>query len=254
MAASYARLGDFKFRLDPDSIQYDYKIDYSMINTIGGQVIQVLGATTGDIVISGSFGEQRASKTGGPSKESWELAEAFHAKIRQLMDAQTLPQQGAGVGVTHTPLTFSYMDGVHDWDFKVLIKSIADDDDDGSIEHKTGKFSYKYKLTLFMVEDRTLNLKKIAKDQFIARIATNGLGWKNYHYGKSGSFEGDDSLDGAIEFIRKHGNGGNLQDYFLNVLKGTDPGGTAVYKADTAKAKAPAKAPDGTLLGGQKFN
>lgn len=228
----YATLGDFQFRIDPDSIDYNYKVDYAVINTIGGQVVQVLGATTSDITIHGSFGQDHKNK-----KESWQLAEEFHAKIRQLMDKQLLPNQGTGQPV-HQPLRFSFMDGVHNYDFKVLIKSVADADDDGSIEHKSGKFSYHYTLTLFLVEDASLNLKKITTDQFIARIATNGLGWKNLHYGSvNNSFEGDDSLGGAIKYIQDHSDDGTFVGYVTKVLEGNDPGGKAVFKSGPVKAQ-----------------
>lgn len=211
----FAQLGNLKFRIDPSSVSYDYSIDYSVIDTLGGQVIQVLGSTIGDLVIRGDFGQKRSHKVTGPSAQSWELAESFHASIRQMMDAQTLPHQGGGP--SHQPVRFTYFDGTHDWDFKVLIKGIEDMGGTGSIEHKTGKFSYSYQLTLFIVEDRSLKLKKITTDQFISRIS-NGLGWK-----RSG-FNGSGWLDDAINFITNHSSDGTFDSYLTNLLEGGGEG------------------------------
>lgn len=202
---SYAKLGNLQFRIDPDQVHFAYGIDYSIIDTLGGQVIQVLGATLGDLTISGSFGQDHKNRL-----ESWELAEGFHASIRSMIDAQTLPQQG-GKGPVHQPISFTYMDGIHDWNLKVLIKDIEEGTGQGSIEHKTGKFSYHYTLTLFIVEDSSLKLKKIATDKFISRIA-NGLGWKPSGY------NGAMSLQDAITWITNNSSDGTVQGYLTKLL------------------------------------
>lgn len=203
----HARLGDLTLRLDPDSITYPYKIDYSVIDTLGGQVIQVLGATTGDLVITGSFGQDHPGK-----KESWELAEEFHYRIKDLMDRQTDLTQGRG----HRPIPFTYFDGTHDWNFQVLIKGISDPDaGQGSIDHTTGKISYRYQLTLFIVQDNSLKLKKIATDKFISRIA-NGMGWK------PSGFNGANSTADAIAFIQKNSGDGTFSGFIEKELGFTD--------------------------------
>lgn len=212
----HARLGNYAFRLDPDQIHYDYTIDYATINTLGGQVIQVLGATIGDITITGSFGQDR----GQTRRSSWEIAEQFHTAIKSMIDGQTLRRQG-GQGPIHQPIRFTYTDGVHDWDFKVLIKGVKDAIDDGAIEHVTGKMSYHYTLTLFLVEDSSLKLQKITTDMFISRIS-NGLGWK-----RSG-FNGMKGLNQAINWITKNSSDGTFAGYLENLAAGkvTTPKGT----------------------------
>lgn len=179
-------LGPLKWRIAPSSFDWNYSIDTNVIETLGGQVVQVLGATISDLSVTGYFGQDRATK-----QESWRLAKAFHQKIQSMMDAQVLPQSavkianaGGKVGITnnvHQPWPFSYRDAAHNWDFKVLIKGIAELDGDGSLEHRTGKFSYGYRLTLFVVESGTDQLTQIAKDDFIARLS-KGLGWKQSTY------------------------------------------------------------------------
>lgn len=175
-------MGDLHWRIDPQSFSWNYSIDTNVIETLGGQVVQVLGATMSDITIVGQFGQDRARR-----RESWMLALAFHRKIQAMMDAQTLPASAVKVGgahgklsisrSVHRPVTFRYQDSGHDWTFKVLIKNIAETDGAGVLEHRTGKFSYGYELTLFVVESGTDQLAQIAKDDYIARLS-KGLGWK----------------------------------------------------------------------------
>lgn len=203
-----AQLGNYTFRLDPDQIHYAYDIDYAVIDTLGGQVVQVLGSTIGDITIAGSFGQDHKNKL-----ESWQLAESFNTAIRSMMDAQTLPTQGVG----HQPIRFTYMDGTHNWDFKVLIKGMSDSDGQGSIDHETGKFSYHYTLTLFLVEDSSLTLKKITTDAFISRIS-NGLGWK------ASGFNGSASAADAIAFIQSNSSNGTFDGYVTNLLESANGG------------------------------
>jgi hypothetical protein len=206
-----ATLGNMTFRLNPDQVSYSYEIDYSTIDTIGGQVHQILGATTGDLTVSGSFGQDRNG-----DRSSWRMAEQFQVRIRQMMDQQTLFKQGKGNGQpTHNPIRFTFFDGTHNWDFKVLIKSIADTDGGGSVQHSTGKFAYKYTLTLFIVEESSLDLKKITTDKFIARLSA-GMGWKR------NKFNGSNTIADAIDFIQK--NGGTFDDYYLGLLEGTGTG------------------------------
>jgi hypothetical protein len=202
-----AQLGNYTFRLDPNQIHYAYQIDYTTIDTLGGQVVQVLGSTIGDITIAGQFGQDHKNK-----RESWQMAESFHATIRAMMDQQVVPPKKPSDPI-HQPIRFTYHDGVHNWDMKVLIKGISDLNGTGSIEHSNGKYSYGYTLTLFLVEDSSLLLSKINTDKFIARVA-NGVGWKR------NKFNGSQSLQQAIDFIQKHSDDGTFQGYLAALLEG----------------------------------
>jgi hypothetical protein len=208
-----AQLGNFTFRLEPSQIHYAYQVDYTTIDTLGGQVVQVLGATTGDITISGMFGQDHKNK-----RESWQMAESFHATIRAMMDAQTVPSKRPGDPI-HQPIQFSYNSGDINWSMKVLIKAVNDLTGTGSIEHSNGKYSYGYRLTLFLVEDSSLLLSRIASDKFISRVA-NGVGWKR------SKFNGSMDLASAIDFIQKNSTDGSFQGYLSALTAGTAQGGT----------------------------
>lgn len=213
-----ANLNGVQFRIDPDMIKYDYSIDYSVIDTLGGRVIQVLGATIGDITIVGHFGQDHQRK-----RVSWQLAESFGAQIRSLMDQQVVPPKNSQIGGVHQPLRFTYLDGTHNWDMQVLIKGYEEMDGQGSIEHRAGKFSYAYKLTLFLVQDSSLALSRVQSDAFISRIS-KGLGWKETRFGKNGSFNGSDTLDAAIKYIQNNSTDGTYQGYIAALLTGQTSG------------------------------
>jgi hypothetical protein len=212
------QLGDLRWRVDPSSVDWSFQLDTAVINTIGGQVVQILGATLSDLVVQGEFGQDHKSNT-----VSWKLAAAFHTKIKSFMDRQTLPaktvhsggSRRSGIlsdaGVIHDPLPFTYHDGLHNWTFKVLVKALDDGDGSGSLNITNGKFAYKYKLTLFIVESESTLIRKVASDYFMSRIS-DGLGWKQT------SFNGPPSAQDAQDFITV--NGGTVSAFLDKVLTG----------------------------------
>jgi hypothetical protein len=213
------QLGDLRWRIDPNSINWSFQLDTAVINTLGGQVVQVLGATLSDLVIQGAFGMDH---TNGEQGLSWRLAAAFHQKIKSFMDRQTLPaktvhskSKKSGIlsdaGVVHEPLTLNYHDGVHNWTFKVLVKALDDGDGSGSLNITNGKFNYTYKLTLFIVQADTDVVRKIATDYFLSRLA-DGLGWKQ------SKFNGPLHSQDAQDFIQV--NGGTVSAFLSKVLTG----------------------------------
>lgn len=212
------QLGDLRWRVDPNSVDWSFQLDTSVINTVGGQVIQILGATLSDLVIAGDFGQDHANK-----QESWQLANAFHQKVKSLMDGQTLPAKTLSqsqsakrtgiltdAGPIHDPLPLIYHDGVHDWTFRVLIKSFVDPDG-ASLNIRTGKFSYSYVMTLFVVQADSDIVKKVASDYFLSRIS-EGLGWSQT------SFNGPAKTQDAQDFILA--NGGSVVGYLDQVFSG----------------------------------
>lgn len=232
---AFAQLADLRWRIDPDAISWNYQIDAARIETIGGQVVQILGATLGDVTITGRFGQDHPNK-----QESWQLATAFHKKIQQLIDNQNIPEVKIPLGPSatsgdkqaqqlaqpsatkpylpylapaHKPLPFSFLDGTHNWQFRVLIKGIADLDDQAStIVHTTGKFSYGYQLTLFVVEAQTDVIQRVASDYFISRISA-GLGWKQT------SFNGPMTAKQVTDFVDSHG--GSVTAYYTGLIGGS---------------------------------
>lgn len=163
------------FRIDPDSIEWNFQINTSVIPTVAGRVVQVLGATLSDMTITGKYGQHVKAGSDG---ESWKLAESFTNKIREIMEYQS--RDSTTHGKMHTPATFNY--SPKGWRFSVYVKSIADPQG-GAVAHRTGRASYDYVLTLFIVDSLSDDVrglegaKKNAIDSYIARIS-DGIGWK----------------------------------------------------------------------------
>lgn len=247
------KLGDLTWRVDPTSVDWNFQMDTAVIPTVGGQVVQLLGATLSDLVITGDLGQDHKN-----AKVSWQLAAAFHQKIKSFMDRQTLPAKtvpnnrtAAGAvaqardvaqtrrtgilsdaGVIHAPLPLTYHDGVHDWSFRVLVKSLEDGDGSGSLNITNGKFNYRYRLTLFVVESDSQKIKKVASDYFLSRIS-DGIGWTRT------KFNGPLKAQDAQDFISI--NGGTVSAFLNKVIVGeplqapqassSTPGGPGSNKA-----------------------
>lgn len=195
----YATLGfpggtGIQFRIDPVAINWNFEMHTSVTHTVGGRVVQVLGATLSDITIQGLFGEDRTrSAARGASQapgQSWMLAQRFATRIRQMMEEQSegSTEQGRMGSVpvfTYPPLK---------WRFHVYIKDLTDPDGGGVVTMDTGKFSHGYNLTLFIVQDGSdaiakaggnngilSTIKEKAINDYIGRIS-EGIGWKPSAY------------------------------------------------------------------------
>lgn len=258
------KLGDLTWRVDPTSVDWNFQMDTTVINTLGGQVVQILGATLSDLVITGDLGQDHKN-----NKMSWQLAAAFHQKIKSFMDQQTLPPKNVGragasaaggaagrgagsavnsgpnigtfggkgigpsggvgsaagkaagravnsgiltdAGAIHAPLPLTYHDGVHNWSFRVLVKSLDDADGSGSLNITNGKFNYQYRLTLFIVEADSEKVKKVASDFFLSRLS-DGIGWSRT------KFNGPLKAQDAQDFITI--NGGTVSAFLDKVITG----------------------------------
>jgi hypothetical protein len=184
-------LGDLTFRIAPSQIAWEYHLDTNVTNTIGGRVVQVYGATLGDMTLQGLFGQKRqpaGSSTIELGANPMFQAKAFAAEIQKMVDKQGQRPTKAQLtredkSPMHKPFRFSYTgDGVHQWDFEVYIKALNDvNDPQFTISHSPGKFAYGYNLSLFIVEDLTGSLAQIATDAFIERL-TKGIGWQRTVY------------------------------------------------------------------------
>lgn len=243
-----ATLGDLTFRVAPSQIAWEYHLDSTVINTIGGRVVQVYGATLGDMTVQGLFGQQASVKSGNTQSipvSSMQEAKNFSARIAAMVDkqgARPTPDQLTRKDKTpmHEPFRFTYTgDGVHQWDFSVYIKSLADvNDPEYVISHKTGKYAYGYNLVLFIVEDHTRSLTQIATDAYIERLSV-GIGWKRTTY------NGPMSADELKAYLAANSPDGTIHGLVLkeyeDAAKGQipDPGAIAANPipggADTAK-------------------
>lgn len=225
---SVASIGGIPFRINPSQVTWDYNVDTAVIPTVGGRVVQILGVTLGDMTIQGLFGEDRVTP-----KKSWEMAESFQNQIAQLVDKQsarpTLAQlNGSDPTPMHQPLRFVYNDDtaatrasglpVHNWDFNVYIKALKDvTDSSATVAHSTGKYSHGYSLTLFIVEDNTGQLAKIAKDQFIDRLS-NGLGWQRT------SYQGHMTIADLQAYLQKNSPDGTIHGLILKEFQNASAG------------------------------
>jgi hypothetical protein len=183
------------FRLNPSSIDWGFDIHTSVTNTVGGRVVQITGATLRDMTVTGYLGENRAAG-GSPDRiddhagASWRLHEAFIARCRAIMNFQS--RDSNQHGKMHAPAVFNYP--ARNWRWQVYLKEVADLDGAAAIEHRTGKFSHGYKLTLFIVQGGSDSLVKAGSSRstvdaaqakaiasYIARIS-EGIGWRQSEY------------------------------------------------------------------------
>ncbi len=162
------------FRVDPESVEWGFKINTTVIPTVAGRVVQVLGATLSDMTVTGKYGQNVKAGLDG---QSWKQAEAFAKKIQEIQSWQS--RDSREFGKMHVPAIFNY--APKNWRFQVYVKSLADSRG-GSVTHQSGRFSYDYALTLFIVDAISDDLEVLkgpkaqAVDQYIARIS-NGIGW-----------------------------------------------------------------------------
>lgn len=197
-----ATLDGIPFRINPSAIQWNFSINTAVEDTVGGRVVQVIGANLSDITVSGEYGEKKGFKNDashkgmelrGPGLLSWELAEDFIKRVRGMMEKQSADSRKHG-RLMHPPLDFTFPE--YGWHFGVYIKAIDDGQGQQAIRHSPGTFAYKYRLTLFIVQDRSANLHQVTNSSgkdiietkraeaikgYISRIS-HGIGWKNSQY------------------------------------------------------------------------
>jgi hypothetical protein len=190
------------FRIDPDSIEWNYEINTAVIPTVAGRVVQVLGATLSDMTVLGKYGQNVAA---GADGESWKLAEAFANRIRQIQQHQS--RDATQHGKMHAPATFNY--SPKGWRFQVYVKALADTRG-GSVAHQTGRFSYDYQLQLFIVDVTSDDLHVLkgaeqqAVDAYMARIS-EGIGWHFSMYNGQVPANPTGSLYGRDKFTDEQG-------------------------------------------------
>lgn len=195
-----ATLDGLVFRINPSAISWNFSIKTHVEETIGGRVVQVLGATLSDIALAGEYGERkgikgrRGGELAGDAGQSWRLAEEFVRQIKMRMEKQSADSREHDK--MNPPLLFEFPD--YGWRFRVYIKGIATQESDSAITHTTGTFAYKYRLSLFVVEDVSDNLtragsplqetkgvinqrRQAAINAYIARISA-GVGWKRSEF------------------------------------------------------------------------
>ncbi|MEU6362277.1 hypothetical protein [Streptomyces albidoflavus] len=183
------------FRINPSSIDWGFEIHTDVTDTVGGRVVQITGATLRDLTVTGYLGEHRKA---GPATDglsdhagaSWRLHEAFIARCRAIMQHQA--RDSREHGKMHAPAVFNYP--ARNWRWKVYLKSVDDIDGEASIEHRTGKFSHGYRMTMIIVQAGSDSLvtagssasqvdaaQASAIASYIKRIS-EGIGWRQSEY------------------------------------------------------------------------
>jgi hypothetical protein len=168
-------------RLNPNSVQWNFTIDTSVTETVGGRVVQVLGATISDLTVSGSFGEKR----GAGHVESRTYADQFLTQMQALAAYQS---RDSSVTASRTvPAVFNFPS--KGWRFAVYIKALGSKGGP-AVMHKPGSAEYDYSLTMMIQADLSETsviigssngvldqIKDKAVQAYIDRIA-DGIGWK----------------------------------------------------------------------------
>ncbi len=158
-----ATLNGVPFRVDPSAISWPFAVKTKAIKTIGGKVVQVFGTSVGDLTVSGTFGK------GGRQEQL-----AFLDRMKKLGD----DQMDRFPLVSPKPYRFIWPS--RGWDCKVWLRSYSEPGSESSVDERTDNVSPRWQLTLFVASDN-LDLKKVAADSFLARLA-EGIGWKETRY------------------------------------------------------------------------
>lgn len=183
----YAGGPSVAFRIDPDLIDWTWSVQSNVVETIGGRVIQILGARLEDLTVQGSLGQNHADKAGG---ESWQQAQAFLATVTAIMEQQSADSNTQAT--MHPPAVFTYPP--KGWRWNVYVKSLTDPEGNNSVVLAPGKVNQQYVLTLFIVNEGAelvaagstetgalAQQSQNAITQFMARIS-DGVGWTANKY------------------------------------------------------------------------
>jgi hypothetical protein len=175
------------FRVDPDLIDWSWSVQTNVIETIGGRVIQVLGARLDDLTVQGSLGQDHADQATG---NSWQQAQAFLTTVTAIMEQQA--SDATQNALMHPPAVFTYPP--KGWRWNVYVKALTDPDGNSSLILKPGKANQRYVLTMFIVNEGTAltvagtgetgalaQQSQQAITQFMARIS-DGVGWTANKY------------------------------------------------------------------------
>ena len=173
-----------RFRLNPDAVDWNFQVKTAVIDTLGGRVIQILGADLSDLTVRGRFGNRQVKDA------FWQDAEDFTTAMRQMITYQH--RDAIGQGKMHEPAVFNFPS--QGWRFQVYIKGITDGQGQFAIQHTAGKFSYDYVLTLSIYNDLSNTSRIIGKSNgtitqsksaavqgYMDRIF-DGIGWKASNY------------------------------------------------------------------------
>lgn len=164
-----ASLGGLPFRIDPDSVQWQFRMKVAKRRTVGGMVVQVYGTELGDMQVSGAFGfgDRARGDTAG-----WEDQERFRAQVERWVD-ESVSTSGA------RPLRFLYPP--RGWDFQVLVKAYGSRGGGVAVVHDPATYNPTYTLILFVVQDSAQRVVSGIRDLYVQRLM-DGVGWRQTEY------------------------------------------------------------------------
>ena len=191
-----ALLDGVPLQIDPDQVQWAYRMKIADTKTLGGKVVQILGTELGDMTVTGVFGA--GDRTMGDT-EGWQAQQRFAAWIKSM--SRTAEK-------TLLPVRFVY--APRKWDFHVFVKRL----DQEPYENQT--FNPRWNLTLFIVQDNTGTVVKGIRDLYIERLMA-GIGWKQT------DFNGP-RTQGEVDAITGGDLQGYLQGQFEGIASGQQPG------------------------------
>jgi hypothetical protein len=163
-----ASLGGVAFRIDPDSVAWEFRMKTARRKTVGGVVVQVYGTDLGDMTVSGVFGNGDRARG---DREGWREQERFRAQVERWVDQH--------VATSGRPIRFLYPP--KRWDFQVLIRGYTGPGGGEAVAHDPATFNPGWTLTLAVVQDSTRRVVAGIQDLYIKRLMA-GVGWKQSGY------------------------------------------------------------------------
>lgn len=207
-----ATLAGRPFRLDPNSVSWNFSTKAADKPTVGGKVIQVYGTQISDMTITGEFG------VGG-----WQQQEAFLKEMKEMGAKQARVARLSRSQAQ--PFRFTYPP--RGWEFLVYLKAYSNPEGGRAVRHEPGIFNPKWQLTLFIVEDNS-GLKLVAQNAYISRLV-KGMGWKRTDFngpvdfipvGQAPVQAGSGTTDTAGGIDRTMGNqGSDVEQWRFLVIK-----------------------------------
>lgn len=210
-----ASLGGIPFRIDPNSVTWDFQMKVVDKPMLGGKVIQVIGTRLGDMTLTGAFGfGDRAKK----DTAGWEEQDRFRDQVKKWAKDMAADRRA-------TPIRFLY--APKKWDFLVHVKAFSNPEGENGVVHAPEVFNPKWQLTLFVVQDRSGVVVKGIRDLYIQRLM-EGVGWKQTEYNGPTEAEVSELLSPFGGDFRAY-----MKDQFAKAVQGTladsatGPGGAA---------------------------
>lgn len=162
-ASGTVTIDGIRLPVNPNSVKWDYKVKLATIKTVGGKVVQLLGWSMGDLMVSGHYGAMGVER---------------QAEIFKHIDSIALRQAPMPGQRAAEPVRFLWPE--MGWDFWVFVKGMQQGGASVSVERNERIHNPTYNLTLFVYEDNGDVISAAANSAASAYLKrlTAGLGWK----------------------------------------------------------------------------